>query len=269
MEAENDEYDRMRATENGDETATGRTAVATIALAGLLAGNGLFVEPVSQAASAVPATTTSTYEESDGAIEFAGEGRLMGAPGDSAGKVNHLDAKGSVKLTFVGSEVTSLSRVSPTSGPNGVLIDAKKVATVDRYAAEDDKECSKAAFTKMGLAEGEHTIEVVWTEMRNAKASAPTSYSTLSSSPPALSPSRSSSRRQQLTWTDASQYPLAEYVVNWSTNGYDFTPVAAVSASRNSYLEISVRPGLRCNDTVSASDLSNRVSSTSGSRWEY
>ena len=179
MEAENDEYDRIRATENGDETATGRTAVATITLAGLLAGNGLFVEPVSQAASAasaVPATTTSTYEESDGAIKFAGEGRLMGAPGDSAGKVNHLDAKGPVKLTFVGSEVTSLSRVSPTSGPNDVLIDAKQVATVDRYAAEDDEECSKAVFTKMGLAEGEHTIEVVWTEIRNAKASAPLVY---------------------------------------------------------------------------------------------
>lgn len=287
-------------------------AVATFALAGLLAGNSFFGGPVSQAASAVPATTTSTHEETDEAIEFAGEWRLMGAPGDSEGQVNHLDGKGTVKLTFIGSEVTWLSRVSPTSGLNDVFIDGKKVATVDRYAAEEDKEYSKAVFTKKGLAEGEHTIEVVWTGERNAKASAPnlifdafvvTSYAIAEPTPapaptqvqsgdlggtpatsssvadvarveptssgaPKLDPVLMSTKGTKLTWTDASQYP-AEYVINRSTNGYDFTPVATVSASSNSYLDISVKPRVRYTYTVSAVDSGNRVSSTSGSRWQY
>lgn len=272
------------------------SAGTALTLAALLVGANLF--PGTQTPSASAATTTVTYEDTNSAIVYTGAWGPMHDTRDSKGQVNRVDSTGSAQLTFTGTGINWISRLSPTSGLNDVFIDGAKVATVDRYAAEANTKYAQTVYTKSGLTNGTHSIRLQWTGKKNLLATASNlvvdafvvTTTTADATPPTtgtpvpVAPTNSipatssgaanlgtitvSAKGTNLSWTDASQYP-AKYVINRSTNGYDFKPVATVSASSNSYLDISVMPGVLYIYTVSAVDSNNRVSSTSGSRWQY
>ena len=136
--------------------------IVTAALAALVATTGVVAT-----ASAAPTVISSTrVEESSPSLVYSGTWREMNADADSGGGAKYLNSAGSVKLRFTGTDVSWISRTSPTSGKNNVYIDGVKVRTVDRYSAT--KEFNVPVFTANGLTEGPHTIELVWIGTANA-----------------------------------------------------------------------------------------------------
>jgi len=136
--------------------------IVTAALAALVASTGV----VATASAASTVISSTRVEESSPSLVYSGTWREMNADADSAGGAKYLNSAGSVKLRFTGTDVSWISRTSPSSGKNNVYIDGVKVRTVDRYSAT--KEFNVPVFTASGLAEGPHTIELVWIGTANA-----------------------------------------------------------------------------------------------------
>lgn len=88
--------------------------------------------------------------------------------GDSGRSSRILNSTGSVSLTFTGTGVTWISRLTESSGIARVSIDGVFVKNVDRYAPQAAYQ--QAVFTTSGLSMGQHTIELAWTNNRNPKA---------------------------------------------------------------------------------------------------
>ena len=94
------------------------STVITLTLASLFTASNL-AAPTGASAD----TVTTTYEENDPDIVYTGNWRQMAADSDSGEEAIYLNSPGTASLTFTGTEVSWISRTSPTSGKNNVYID--------------------------------------------------------------------------------------------------------------------------------------------------
>ena len=255
-----------------------RTRVTALTTAMLLLASVITVAQLTAApALSASAATTKTFQESDAAIAYSGSWRKMSSGSDSAGASNYLNSTGSAKLTFTGTKVVWVSRTSATSGIADVLIDGKKVATVDRYTPSNGWQVP--VFTSGTLSAGNHTIEIVRTGAKNAKSggsnllidaivvtdagtSSTTSSTTTSSTtttaaatvvaaPTTTTTATTTStvgslKAQANGWGVALGWSLptgtAKTVIKRSTNG-GAQVVAATLSGRTAFLDVSVKPG--------------------------
>jgi mannan endo-1,4-beta-mannosidase len=108
-------------------------------------------------------------DDNNDAIEYQGDWRVDGGAGKAGGTDHYTYDKGdSATLTFTGTSVTMFGAKAPHHGKAQILIDNKLVATVDYFAAT--RQDNVLLFTSKTLSDGEHTISIVNTGTKNAKA---------------------------------------------------------------------------------------------------
>jgi len=108
------------------------------------------------------------HQTASSGISFSGPWRSMASRSDSGGSSQYLNAKGSASLSFTGTSVQWLSRVTPSAGIADVYLDGRKVASVDRYSSGTAYQ--RTVFARSGLSAGSHTIKIVWTGKKSARS---------------------------------------------------------------------------------------------------
>ncbi|PPF28572.1 hypothetical protein C5D07_04000 [Rathayibacter tritici] len=114
--------------------------------------------------TALPAA--GTYENGAAAITTVGTWSTLSGAADSGGSIAYSStSNASATLLFSGTRVSWLSRLTPSSGINEVLLDGVQVATVDRYSATIRS--ARTVWTSPVLAAGEHTVTIRRGSTRN------------------------------------------------------------------------------------------------------
>ncbi|WP_181127424.1 hypothetical protein [Rathayibacter sp. AY1F9] len=115
--------------------------------------------------STLPAA--GTYQNGAAVIATVGTWATLSSTADSGGSISYSSTStASATLRFRGTKVSWVSRITPTSGINEVLIDGVLVASVDRYSATNRS--ARTVFTSSTLGAGEHTITIRRGSKRNA-----------------------------------------------------------------------------------------------------
>jgi hypothetical protein len=141
----------------------GHRAVALLVACALVPVVALTADPASAASA------TTTVESTSSKIAYSGTGwKVSPNAKDSGGSVQYLQTAGSASFTFTGTQVTVLSRLSPTSGKSEVRIDGRLIATVDGYSATS--KYGNALYTSPTGPRGTHTITVTRTGAKNTAA---------------------------------------------------------------------------------------------------
>jgi len=122
-------------------------------------------EPIVSAPTSTAVPPIGSYENTSKAIVYAGAWSQMNSGSDSGGSSQYLNSLGSASLTFRGTTVRWLSRLTPSSGIADVYLDGVKVASVDRYSSGTSYK--KVVFERTGLSNADHTIRVQWTGRAN------------------------------------------------------------------------------------------------------
>lgn len=137
-------------------------ALAPVLAAGLLLPLGAV--PASASASSAPTVVDNT----SAGIRYEGAWRSTSSASDHGGSVAFSSTAAKASLTFTGTQVTVLSRLTSSSGIGEVRIDGKPVGTFDGYSRKT--QYRQTVFTA-NLDAGEHTITVVRSGGRNAASS--------------------------------------------------------------------------------------------------
>jgi hypothetical protein len=141
----------------------GRPAVALLVVSALVPVLAL------PATAASAASTTTTVESTSSKIAYSGTGwKVSPNAQDSGGSVQYLQTAGSASFTFTGTQVTLLSRLSPSSGRSEVRLDGRLVATVDGYSATS--KYATPLYTSPTGPRGTHTLTITRTGSKNAAA---------------------------------------------------------------------------------------------------
>ena len=115
------------------------------------------------------AVGAGAYDQDSGVVVRYGEWKVAMSDHDHGGSTGYTsDENASASLTFSGSAIRWLSRVSPTSGMATVYLDGIEVATVDLYSPET--RFRQVVFERSQLTEGRHVIRIVRTGQSNVRA---------------------------------------------------------------------------------------------------
>lgn len=128
----------------------------------------------SQPAQSVPVTVgqaagVGVYQENSPNVLLRGSWVRTSHSRDLGGASSYLTSSGSASLRFTGPAVSVIGRKTPSSGFVNVIVDGRRVATIDRYAPTTLYQQELWSATDLGA--GDHTIEVQWTSQRNAAVS--------------------------------------------------------------------------------------------------
>ena len=217
-------------------------------------------------APAIPAPSAAapvltTWEETNPALVYTGSWTPQAAYWDSSGSANYATASSSVKLTFNGTDVQWISRQSPTSGISDVLIDGTRAASIDRYLST--KTYGQVVLATSGLSYGDHTIQLVWTGLKNPSATGSnilldafvtwTTPPPVTPEPPVATVASAGNKGLSVSWNTPSTSPVG-YFVKRSTDGVNYTTIVKLPAGATSYQDISVTPGVSTTYRVTALD---------------
>ncbi|MGO4691446.1 NosD domain-containing protein [Glaciibacter sp. 2TAF33] len=119
-------------------------------------------------AAAPAGVTVGVYENTSAPVKYSGAWRTMNSGSDSGGSSEYLNSAGSATLTFTGTAVQWLSRVTPSSGIANVYLDGAKT-TVDRYSKSTAYQ--KVVYSRSGLADTTHTLTIEWSGTANPASS--------------------------------------------------------------------------------------------------
>ncbi|WP_345801575.1 GDSL-type esterase/lipase family protein [Microbacterium sp. AZCO] len=101
-------------------------------------------------------------ENTDDRVRYAGTWKTTSSSRDHDGSISYNSASGAAySLTFRGTQVSIVTRKTPTSGIAEVSIDGEVVGRFDSYA--ETAEFEKTVFTSARLVAGTHTVTVVRT----------------------------------------------------------------------------------------------------------
>ncbi|HYI34700.1 MAG TPA: right-handed parallel beta-helix repeat-containing protein [Glaciibacter sp.] len=107
-----------------------------------------------------------SYENTSSSVNYSGDWRTLESGSDSGGSSRYLNSTGSASISFTGTAIRWVSRVTPSSGIANVYIDGNKVASVDRYSKTTTYQ--KVVFERTGLSNSTHSIKIVWTGNANS-----------------------------------------------------------------------------------------------------
>ncbi|AZZ56453.1 hypothetical protein [Rathayibacter iranicus] len=133
---------------------------------------------VTDGATPVPPPTPSlpsagTYQNGAAEITTVGTWATLSSAADNGGSISYSSSTGaSATLRFTGTQVSWVSRLTPSSGINEVLLDGVVVASVDRYSATN--RFARTVWTSAALPAGEHTVTIRRGSTRNPAATGST-----------------------------------------------------------------------------------------------
>lgn len=114
-----------------------------------------------------PGTTKWTIDETSSKVTYSGTWRTTKATRDSGGSVAYTSTKGaSFSLTFTGTRVSVLSRLTASAGISDVAIDGVPVGWINGYDPEGEHQAT--VFRSAELPLREHTITVTVSGSRDA-----------------------------------------------------------------------------------------------------
>ncbi|MDJ0338185.1 right-handed parallel beta-helix repeat-containing protein [Cryobacterium sp. PH31-O1] len=142
-------------------------SLAAVAIAALVPLTAII--PVAAASAATAPAGTSVIDSTSGQIKYSGTWRTTGSPSDNGASVKFASATSSASLTFTGSTVAYITRLTSSSGTSTVAIDGKNVATVNGYSATTKYQ--QSLFSTSNLSSGTHTITVSRTGQKDARSS--------------------------------------------------------------------------------------------------
>ncbi|MBS3180079.1 MULTISPECIES: hypothetical protein [unclassified Pseudoclavibacter] len=99
-------------------------------------------------------------------MKYSGAWGNLTSASDSGGSSAYLTSAGSLTITFTGTRVVWLGRVTPSGGTASVSIDGGSAQQVSRYAATT--RYVQTAFDSGQLSQGQHTIKISWTSTKPA-----------------------------------------------------------------------------------------------------
>ncbi|MBO0984361.1 glycoside hydrolase family 88 protein [Rathayibacter sp. SD072] len=122
--------------------------------------------------TATPAPGTNgpgRYQNTSSAVAYSGTWTaLSAAADDGGGSAYSSESTASATLTFTGTGVQWISRLSPSGGINEVFVDGVKVARIDRYSSTT--KYRQTVWTSAALPAGVHTVSIRSTADRNPAA---------------------------------------------------------------------------------------------------
>ena len=106
-----------------------RATIAAVAIAALVPLSAMV--PAAAASAATAPAGTTVIDSTSAQVKYSGTWRTTGSPSDNGGSVQFASATSSASLTFTGSTVAYITRMTSSSGTSNVSIDGKVVATVN------------------------------------------------------------------------------------------------------------------------------------------
>ena len=117
---------------------------------------------------ATPPVTTTTYQDTNSGLLYAGPWFDQTATSASGGSFRYLDSAGSCTVKFTGTSVSWMGKKKNTYGKAAITLDGVDKGTVDLYSAT---ELYKQTLWSSGtLSSGAHTLVVAYTGTKNASA---------------------------------------------------------------------------------------------------
>lgn len=217
----------------------GRT---TLGLATLAATALVPLTPASAAAVASP----GLQENGGSALMLSGPWRTTKTTTASGGSFSTLVGKsGHASLSFKATGVSWISRPGPYNGTAKIYLDGKLVKTHDGYASTTQYE--KTVWSVSGLSSSTHTVKVVRTGSKNAKAKGANvvvdAFRVLDvTAPSAPTGLRASSVRSgyNLTWTKPAESDLASFRLYRKARLGTSTLIATVGAGTTSFKDVGL-----------------------------
>jgi hypothetical protein len=146
-------------------TRCATSAAVAIAVLVPLAAVTVAVAPAS--AATAPAGTT-VIDSSSPQVKYAGSWLETGNPADNGKSIKYSSTTSSATLTFTGSTVAYVARMTSGSGTSTITIDGKVVTTVNGYSATTKYQ--QSLFSTSNLSSGTHTIKVSRTGQKDARS---------------------------------------------------------------------------------------------------
>ena len=146
---------------------TRRATIAAVAIAALVPLSAMI--PAAAASAATAPAGTTVIDSSSAQVKYVGTWRTTGSPSDNGGSVMFASTTAtSASLTFTGSTVAFITRMTSSSGTSDISIDGKVVATVNGYSATTKYQ--QSLFSTTNLSSGTHTIKVSRTGQKDARS---------------------------------------------------------------------------------------------------
>jgi Right handed beta helix region len=216
------------------------------------------------AAAGVP---VGVYENTSSSVKFSGAWRTMDSRSDSGGSSQYLNSAGSATLTFTGTAVQWLSRVTPSSGIANVYLDGAKT-TVDRYSKAT--EYQKVVFSRTGLANTTHTLTIEWSGTANAASSGKNLMIDALVVPDVVPPTKptglaasNASENVALSWTASASSDVAGYRVYGISPAGTPTLIGQTAKTSTSFTVLGMPANSTQNYAVTSVDTSGNESARS------
>ncbi|MDJ0376223.1 right-handed parallel beta-helix repeat-containing protein [Cryobacterium sp. PH31-L1] len=146
-----------------------RASIAAIAIAALVPLTAMIPVSVSAASAATAPAGTTVVDSSSSQVKYSGTWLSTGSPSDNGASIKYTSTTASASLTFTGSTVAFVTRMTSSSGTSDIAIDGKVVATVNGYSATTKYQ--QSLFSTSSLSSGTHTIKVTRTGKKDARSS--------------------------------------------------------------------------------------------------
>ncbi len=205
-----------------------------------------------------------SYENTSSAISYSGDWRGLKSGSDSGGSSSYLNSKGSASISFTGTAVRWVSRVTPSSGIASVYIDGAKVASVDRYSKTTAYQ--QVVFERTGLSNTTHKMKIEWSGKANGSSSGKNVIIDSIVVPDVAAPAKptgvnvyNSSGAVALTWNAVSD-DLSRYRVYSVSSSGTYSLIGQTSKSVRSFKVVGVPSHTTLAYTVTAVDTSGNES---------
>ncbi|MCU1408347.1 MAG: hypothetical protein JWM23_427 [Microbacteriaceae bacterium] len=204
------------------------------------------------------------YENTSSSVKFGGAWRTMASGSDSGGSSQYLNSAGSATLTFTGTAVQWLSRLTPSSGIANVYLDGVKT-TVDRYSTSTVYQ--KVVFSRTGLANATHTLKVEWSGKANAASSGKNVMIDALIVPDVTAPAKpaslaasNASGNVALSWPATTSSDVAGYRVYSVSSSGAYSLIGQTGKSSTSFTVLGVPANSTQKYSVTAVDASGNES---------
>lgn len=135
-----------------------RATIAAVVIAALVPLSALSPQGIASASAAELPDGMTAVDNSSSLVTYSGNWRTTGSPADHDASINYASSSSSASLTFSGSTIAYISRLTSSSGISEITIDGEVVDTVSGYSAATQYQ--QVLFSTSTLSSGTHTITV-------------------------------------------------------------------------------------------------------------